>query len=527
MNEEQRGRFEALWEKVLAYKEESREQLFTQYLVAFQQKLVAKQHEIDLLAEELEQKHILYLQRQELQQHGGEAAEQTAEVVEVVEETKNDGVFAQPQLPAREKKKSGEFALGTYAFSMVGIFFLLISFGMLASYLMNDIIQGVFLFVVSVVVYAIGEFVLRKKNRPFHLVFANCGVVAWYIAAYANCEGWITYHYLVAIPVIAVFGIGVIAVDIWRSGSAWDFRGLSAGTYYFGIVTLWLLTSDKCADVGQAITISVLLLISSVLSVRFRFLRGGDIGLTVWAIILMLGMYGEAGGYILLVILLVKIASIRFYHLFYELAISISSVFVVAISFENDITVAIVVAMIWLFMLLFNYVECFRNCYTKAYNYVMWVLLGIIYLGYSLDLEQTTWLIIFIMAFLGMGILYTTISERFGIREAYRPTISAGFLSYMSLVVPFTYDVTASILIMLIGVVSIGVGFYIKDKVLRIYGLIISLIVCFKITLFDFEEGESLEKMVLFFVAGAISLIISGIYVLLEKKDKKNNYSGE
>ena len=80
---------------------------------------------------------------------------------------------------------------------------------------------------------------------------------------------------------------------------------------------------------------------------------------------------------------------------------------------------------------------------------------------------------------------------------------------------------------MLIGVVSIGVGFYIKDKVLRIYGLIISLIVCFKITLFDFEEGESLEKMVLFFVAGAISLIISGIYVLLEKKDKKNNYSGE
>ena len=523
MNEEQNGRFEAIMKKVLAYKEESKDPMFTQYLASFQQRLISKQHEIDILGVELEEKHMLYMQRRTQIEEGTLPSEADAAPQEGMQ------VQETHMTPKEQKtKKSGEFAIGTYAFSAVGMVFLLVSFGMLGKYFMNDFVKGLFLFAIAAIVYLIGEFILRKRTKAFHLVIGNLGVAAWYIAAYTNCDSLMGYHYAVAIALIVLFGLAVILLDRKRTGIGWTFSGMSAGAYYFGLITLWLLSLDFCSEMVQAIVLCVLLTLSRFLSIRFRFLRGADVALAVWTSLFLIAMSGEWEGYIVFAVFVATALFIRFYHLFYETLITISSILFIAMSFENDITYAIVVAMIWLFMLLFNYVKVFQSLYTKTYNYIMWTLLGIIYLGYATEAEYMMWVISFIMTFLGLGIILTTVSDRFGIREKYRAITCGVFLTGMLFMFQFTYDVTVSILLMVIGVVSIGVGFYIKDKILRIYGLVIALLVCFKITLFDFADGENLERMILFFAAGAISLVISGIYVLLEKKDKKNsNHSGE
>lgn len=528
--EYQKGRFEALWEKVQTYREESKDPLFTQYLASFQQKLVSKQHEIDLLGAELDQKHDLYLQRMAMPETVvSEPAPQ-----EPIEATSTDtpieqdvaGVYEAPKRAEEKKevKKTGEFALGTYVFSIVGVFFLLVSFGMLGKYFMNDFFKGLCLFIVATVVYLIGEFVLRKRNYIFHQVFGNLGVAAWYISVFANCERLIGIHHLVALLMMILWGIVVIAIDRWRTKDAWRMTGLSAGAYYFGVVAVLVLTIGELDDLWVVAILGVLLLLTKSLG-KYTMLRAADVGLTILSSLFLVAKTGEPAGYIMLGILIVSALFTRFYHLFYQLLITLLTVMFVAMSFENDIVITIVVAMMWLFMLLFNYVERFRSVYIYAYNYVVWTCLGFSYLVFAVDAADMELILSFIMAFLGVGIIVTTVQERFGTIEAARGMVCAVFLTFMSFVIPFTYDVTASILLMVIGVIAIGTGFYAQDKVLRIYGLILSMVVCFKITLFDFADGESLQRMILFFVAGAISLIISGIYVLLEKTVKNN--SGE
>ena len=124
----------------------------------------------------------------------------------------------------------------------------------------------------------------------------------------------------------------------------------------------------------------------------------------------------------------------------------------------------------------------------------------------------------FILAFLGVGFIYFMCQERYGLPEKARGLSIAVLLSYITLIANFTYPITSSIILMLIGLVCIGSGFVLSDKKIRIYGLVQSLIVCFKITLSDFAGGDELQRMILFFVAGVVALLISGIYIILEKK---------
>ena len=95
------------------------------------------------------------------------------------------------------------------------------------------------------------------------------------------------------------------------------------------------------------------------------------------------------------------------------------------------------------------------------------------------------------------------------------------FLTYMALVVRTSLPVMNSILLMLIALVCVGTGFYAKEKRVRIYGLVLSLLVCGKIVLYDYRGAATLQKMILFLTVGIIALIIAGIYIVLEKKNSK------
>lgn len=96
----------------------------------------------------------------------------------------------------------------------------------------------------------------------------------------------------------------------------------------------------------------------------------------------------------------------------------------------------------------------------------------------------------------------------------------AGFLTYMILVTRFQFRITSSILLMIVGLFGIILGFVQRDRKLRIYGLVLSMLMCLKIALFDFRV-ESLQRIILFLVTGLAALGISGVYALMEKKYQK------
>ena len=90
----------------------------------------------------------------------------------------------------------------------------------------------------------------------------------------------------------------------------------------------------------------------------------------------------------------------------------------------------------------------------------------------------------------------------------------------MVLVARFDYRITSSILLMVTGLLGIVFGFRQTDRKLRIYGLVLCLLMCLKITLFDFRV-QSLQRIILFMAAGVVALMISGVYALMDKKYNK------
>ena len=91
----------------------------------------------------------------------------------------------------------------------------------------------------------------------------------------------------------------------------------------------------------------------------------------------------------------------------------------------------------------------------------------------------------------------------------------------MSLVVRTGFAIVNSILLMLNALICVGMGFYIRDKALRIYGLVLSLLVCGKLVLYDFAGSNALQRMIVFFIVGLIALAIASIYMILEKNMQK------
>ena len=92
------------------------------------------------------------------------------------------------------------------------------------------------------------------------------------------------------------------------------------------------------------------------------------------------------------------------------------------------------------------------------------------------------------------------------------------FWSYIVFAIDFEMEIVSSVLLMVIAIVSVIMGFWLERKEVRVYGLIASLMVCFKVLFYDFSDTPIQERMLLFLLVGVIILSISFIYILLEKK---------
>ena len=61
-----------------------------------------------------------------------------------------------------------------------------------------------------------------------------------------------------------------------------------------------------------------------------------------------------------------------------------------------------------------------------------------------------------------------------------------------------------------------------KEKAIRVYGLVLSIIVCAKIAFIDFVTlDDAKAKTVMYIMVGAFALLIGTIYMVLESRENK------
>ena len=318
------------------------------------------------------------------------------------------------------------------------------------------------------------------------------------------------YTALRIVIVVASVLLGVLAFWMMRTSPIrW------AQVYYAVIVSL--LMCESSLDLTIAVLVS--LFVVKVLS-KDKYLRVCDIFLTLLTAFCSLIFVDEIYRYFLIAGLLLSIILIRYWKTCFEIIVTLTTVLFIFINMDNILEMSVVIAVLWLAVVLFNQVERFRDDCIDVFNLIVLIALSGCYLSLVTDPYADVPILYLIPTVLGLGIIAFIFQEKNHWWPA-KGLVVSGFLTYMVLMVRFDLNIITSILLMLVGLGSIGFGFSSKDKKQRIYGLVLAMFVCFKITLFDFQGEDSLQKMLLFLVAGIVALIISGIYTILEKNISK------
>lgn len=167
-----------------------------------------------------------------------------------------------------------------------------------------------------------------------------------------------------------------------------------------------------------------------------------------------------------------------------------------------------------LLFLLFNHLFCLKDKNQKTYNIINIIFMTLFYFGVW---GCNNYIFSSIMMVLGTVTILVVFRKRYDLNIPGKQRLLAGFLIYFSLTGHFKSPVIVSVLLMMIALGCVGVGFKLCDKGERICGLILAMIVCIKLVVYDFREVEILYRMIVFLVVGAIALIISFIYIQLEK----------
>lgn len=158
-----------------------------------------------------------------------------------------------------------------------------------------------------------------------------------------------------------------------------------------------------------------------------------------------------------------------------------------------------------------------RDAFTDIFVYGLLMIQALVLL--PLISLQTSFLLPLLACFIGgLSICFIQPDEVMGWQL--KRFILMLFLSVMVFSFPIDTPVIVSILLMLLSIASIGIGFYCGEKSIRVYGLVLSLLICAKTILYDFYSAELNAKIAAFLVVGVLILVISFVYFKLENNSR-------
>ena len=293
-------------------------------------------------------------------------------------------------------------------------------------------------------------------------------------------------------------------------------------------LNLWLL-GIHVANGGNwemALCLLVMLVASKILSFTRRpLLYVSDAVVTTFAC--MTVYFGSEYNYVipLAVGLVLSIFCLNYWHTYFQVIL----VFTIALYTSSHmlpmLKLPVFVGILFVGMLLFNNVDRWRGKGQSVVGFNALALGGqaICYLALINPVYRNAYLTYFCMLIFGTATIMICFQKKYYMDFGCKQLILAIFLTYMGLIVRTSYPITNSILLMLLALGCVAAGFAIKKKSVRIYGLVLSLVICGKLVLYDFMGANILQKTILFFAVGLLALVIAAIYMILERNQEKRN----
>ncbi len=173
------------------------------------------------------------------------------------------------------------------------------------------------------------------------------------------------------------------------------------------------------------------------------------------------------------------------------------------------------IGALFLLLLLFNYASWWRGKHQRVYNYCNLGVMIFWSLAAGFVSNSLNGILLFV---LGTAVVVFTFQPRFYMDFKAKYLFLALFWTYVTLISGVDQALAISCILMVIAIAGVAIGFALKKRDVRIYGLILSLLVCLKVVFYDYMDTPMPEKILLFLVVGVIILAISGIYIVLEKK---------
>lgn len=295
---------------------------------------------------------------------------------------------------------------------------------------------------------------------------------------------------------------------------------------YYGVLAIVLLSSfsDYAAEV--VVSLLVALLLVKIFN-RHKEIVVLECVITAWVGILALWHSNYWYCWVLIGALL--ITSFKVYHLiiYHELVATIS---VLAVWWSqcyfyfdeygldekwfNPVSAGILL----LLFLMYNHLPWLKKYKHFWYNVVNVGFMACVYLLTLIIRDMKVSLIMMVLGTISIMVIF---SKRYQMYLPKRYLAAAIFLTIYALLGCFSTPVIVSIILMVIALTCVGIGFKLDDKVVRIYGLAMAVFVCLKLVLYDFIEVDTIYRVIVFLVVGILALIISFLYVLLEKNSDK------
>lgn len=344
-------------------------------------------------------------------------------------------------------------------------------------------------------------------------------------AAAAEAEyGGLILAACLAAGILSVLGILIfIVLAIKKCPERW------AICYYLNFI-VWVIfagTKDyliKYEYLPEQIALVVLLLVSKLFGLKkIKELKVSDAILTTYVClsVCVSAMRGTKEAYEAILLVggvLFGILFLSQWKTYQEVILTLALAVFAYRVVPSQLKLPAVVGLFFVGILLFHNVKRWKDQQIFVYNIFMLIGQAYCFLVLYNPVYQGAYLTYLCMLIFGLATIIVTFDDKYHMGFKGKNMILAIFLSYMSFVFRTGEPIVNSILLMVVALICVGIGFVKNQKAIRIYGLVLSLLVCGKIGVYDFVEAPTLQKTILFFIVGVIALIIAGIYIILEKK---------
>lgn len=354
------------------------------------------------------------------------------------------------------------------------------------------IVNGIYIYFL----FLLGNFDLAVKGQPEMALFV---------------------HFITEALLISICGVIFL---LWSkdSGRRW-------AQLYYGVSTVLFLGSFSKYPLEIVICLLTSLLITKIFA-GHKELIALDCIVVSWIGIRGFLMAESWYCWLFAIALILSAVRIKYMYIYHEIVITIGILLTCWSEFsfyfykEYDLgrgwLYPVSAGFLLILFLLFNHLPGLKEKNQQVYNRINLVLMLLYYLGVWFC---QSYVFSSVMMVMGAATIIIVFRKRYSMEISEKYLILVGFLAYFTLTGHYGSPVIVSIFLMVISLFCVGIGFRLSDKKERICGLVMAAFVCLKLVMYDFREVGAAYRVIVFFAVGVIALLISFIYVKLEKRN--------